>query len=99
MNKKIQRDRKTRKCQTLKIYSVNAASLKPKLHCHIETLNIAVFAIQETHAENKSHYDGNFENYYVFEAVSKSKKKGGTLIGAHKFMNPSATTEFELLVL
>ena len=104
--KRIQRGRKINKCKTLKIFSVNAASLKPKvksLKSHIETLNLAIFAIQETHSTNKGQYDGEFDNHIIFEAIRKSKMKGGTLIGVHKSLKPvlirEYSEEFELLVI
>ena len=85
---------------------MNAAGLKPKLHSlkvHIKTLQLAAFAIQETHAEIKGTFDGKFEDHHTFEAIRKSKRKGGTLVGVHKSLNPVLIREysedFELLVV
>ena len=42
------------------------------------------------------------DNYEIFEAIRK-KEKGGTLIGAHKALNPMLiqeySEEFELLII
>ena len=85
---------------------MNAAGLKPKLNslkAHINKLQIAIFTIQETHSGIKGRFEGEFEDHVIFEAIRQNKKKGGTLIGAHKSLNPvlikEYSEEFELLVV
>ena len=43
------------------------------------------------------------DNYHIFEAIRKSKQKGGTMLGVHVDLEPVLVKEysdhFELLVL
>ena len=72
----------------------------PSLKNEIKNINAAIFIIQETHFRKKGHL--KIENYEVFEAIRK-KQSGGTVIGAHKALNPTLieefSEEFELLVV
>ena len=45
----------------------------------------AVFTIQETHFKKKGKL--KVENFEIFESIRK-KEKGGTVVGAHKSLNP-----------
>ena len=66
----------------------------------ISNSNAAIFTIQESHFNKKGKL--KLENFEVFEAMRK-KQKGGTIIGAHKGLNPVLIEEysddFELLVV
>ena len=87
----------------LNIVSANAQGLKlkiPSLKSAISNVNAAIFTIQETHFRKKGLL--KIENYEIFEAIRK-KQSGGSLIGAHKALNPILMEEynedFELLVV
>ena len=91
------------KLENLKVFSTNAAGLKSKaesLKNEVITLKAAVFTIQETHFMKKGKF--KMPNYEIFEAI-RNKKNGGTMIGAHKAVNPILVAEysedFELLVV
>ena len=95
--------RKHNKSEPLVIFSSNAAGLKLKAHSLknvIQELNVGIFTIQETHFPKK----GNFkhQNFEIFEAI-RSKEKGGTMVGAHKALNPvliqDYSEDFELIVI
>ena len=95
--------RQKHKSENLTIFSTNAAGLKnksPSLRNEINSLNAAVFTIQETHFNKKGKFV--MKNYEIFEAI-RNKEKGGTLIGVHASLNPILITEyseqFELLVV
>ena len=66
----------------------------------ISNVKAAIFTIQETHFRKKGLL--KIENYEIFEAIRK-KQSGGSLIGAHKALNPILIDEFnddfELLVV
>ena len=96
--------RKQDKGESLVIFSSNAAGLKSKIDSlknEINDLKSGVFMIQETHFAKKGKF--KLENFEVFEAIRKSKEKGGTMIGAHKALNPilieEYSNDFELLVI
>ena len=95
--------KKHKKSEPLVIFSANAAGLKSKAHSLknvVQELNVGIFTIQETHFSKK----GNFkhQNFEIFEAI-RSKEKGGTMVGAHKALQPILIEEysedFELLVV
>ena len=104
IKKKINRGKKKRAKETeLCIISANAAQLKNKIKSFKSVLkeaNGAVFTIQESHYATKGKVQ--IENFVVFEAIRK-KAKGGTIIGAHKALQPCLIQEysddFELLVV
>ena len=90
--------------RNLTLFSNNVASLKSKLQSfknELKRTNAAVFTLQETHYASKGKV--NIEDYEVFESIRKNKEKGGTMIGAHKALNPvlinEYSDEFELLVI
>ena len=60
-----------------------------------------LFTLQETHYSTKGKVV--IEDFEVFEAIRKGKEKGGTMIGAHKALNPVLINElndpFEMLVI
>ena len=60
----------------------------------------AVFTIQETHFKKKGKL--KVENFEIFESIRK-KEKGGTVVGAHKSLNPFLISEkdesFELITI
>ena len=66
----------------------------------ISNSKAAIFTIQESHFNKKGKL--RLENFEVFEAIRK-KQKGGTIIGAHKGLDPVLIQEysddFELLVV
>ena len=88
----------------LKLFSTNAAgiiigkidSLKSEIVC----TQANVFTIQETHCRKKGQIQ--IPGFVVFETI-RTKKGGGTLIGAHEDLNPKLieeyNTDFELLVV
>ena len=110
MNKKKNKKRVKRggrkfnkKNESFTIFSTNAAGLKKKVHSlknEIKKSNAAVFTIQESHYNKKGKL--KIENFEIFEAIRK-KQSGGSLIGAHKALNPILISEysedFELIVI
>ena len=95
--------RKVKKSEPLVIFSNNVAGLKKKIDSfklEVKELKAAVFTLQETHFAKKGKL--KMEEYEIFESIRK-KEKGGTLIGAHKALNPMLiqeySEEFELLVV
>ena len=92
-----------KKNESFTIFSTNAAGLKKKVHSlknEIKKSNAAVFTIQESHYNKKGKL--KIENFEIFEAIRK-KQSGGSLIGAHKALNPILISEysedFELIVI
>ena len=92
-----------KKNENLIIFSNNVAGLKNKiksLKSEIKNVNASLFTLQESHFRKKGNI--KMENYEIFEAIRK-KQKGGSLIGAHKALNPILISEysedFELLVV
>ena len=92
-----------KKNQPLIVFSTNAAGLKSKIQSlknELSNSNAAVFTIQESHFSKKGKLKIN--NYEIFEAIRK-KQKGGSIIGAHKALNPILISEysedFELIVI
>ena len=88
----------------IKVFTTNAAGLKPKiesLKAQLNKLEIPIFTIQETHYSTK----GKIKvcDFVVFEAIRKNKKKGGTAVGVHKSLKPvlieEYSEEFELIVV
>ena len=71
------------------MFSFNAAGLQSKLNsfkCEISRTNAGLFTVQESHYATKGKVQ--IENYEIFEAIRKSKEKGGTIVGAHKALKP-----------
>ena len=101
--KKTKRGNKKRKVSELCIVSTNAAQLKGKLNSfksELKRCDAGIFTVQESHYSTKGKVQ--VENFEVFEAIRK-KAKGGTIIGAHKALEPvliqEYSNEFELLVV
>ena len=66
------------KQSSLNILTGNAAGLKHKasdLKDKIRHFKSTIFSVQETHSAKKGKF--MIENYIVFEAIRKSKKRGG----------------------
>ena len=102
-NKIIKRGKGMNKESELCIMSTNAAQLKGKIQSfknEIKYSNVGLFTVQETHYDSKGKV--LIEGFEIFEAIRK-KVKGGTMIGAHKGLNPilisEYSEEFELLVI
>ena len=102
----LNKNRKTRKQinQHIHILSTNAAGLKDKvsdLKNKVKYFNSTIFAIQETHFPKKGRI--KVDNFHIFEAIQKSKIKGGTMLGVHVDLQPVLVKEvsdkFELLVV
>ena len=92
-----------KKNEIFSIFSINSAGLKNKtisLKSELNNCKSGVFTIQETHFNKKGKL--KIENYEIFESIRK-KQKGGTMLGAHKALNPKLISEyneeFELLVV
>jgi exonuclease III len=86
------------------VLTVNAAGLRHKaadLKNKIKFFNSAIFTVQETHFAKKGKFQ--MENFVIFEAIRKSKKKGGSMLGVHMDLNPVLVKEysetFELIVV
>ena len=102
--KKVKRGgKKHKKSEPLVIFSTNAAGLKFKensLKNVLKELNAGIFTIQETHFAKKGQF--KLQDFEIFEAI-RTKDKGGTMIGAHKALDPKLIIEysedFELVVI
>ena len=86
------------------ILSSNAAGLRHKcsdLKNKIKYFKSTIFSLQETHYRKKGQFQ--MDNYHIFEAICKSKQKGGTMVGVHMDLEPVLVKEysdqFELLVI
>ena len=87
------------------IFSANGAGVVtkiPSLVNNVESLGAGIITLQETHFKRKGTLNGKIVDYEFFEAIRK-KQKGGTLIGAHKSLDPvlieEYSDEFELIVV
>ena len=87
------------------ISSANCAGCQNKTQSLLDNVNhlgVGIFTLQETHFKRKGKLNAKFCDFEIFEAIRK-KQKGGTLIGAHKSLNPILIEEysedFELLVI
>ena len=101
--KKTKRGRGKKREKLLNIFSTNSAGLKNKLKSlknELKVLNVGVFTIQETHATKKGSI--KVDGFDIYEAI-RNKKKGGTMIGVHRGLNPMLISEysdeFELIVV
>ena len=84
--------------------SSNAAGLRHKtadLRNKVKYFKSTIFSLKETHYTKKGKF--KMDNYHIFEAIRKSKQKGGTMLGVHVDLEPVLVKEysdhFELLVL
>ena len=84
--------------------STNADGLKYKaedLKNKIRYFKSAIFAVQQTQFQRKGKF--RLQNYHIFEAIRKSKEKGGSMLGIHVNLNPVLIAEygdtFELIVV
>ena len=87
------------------IFSANCAGCENKTQSLIDYINhigAGIITLQETHFKRKGKLNKKLGDFELFEAIRK-KQKGGTLIAAHKSLNPILTEEysdeFELLVI
>ena len=88
----------------LNIFSTNAAGLVngkvESLRSEVLNMKANLITVQETHFRKKGKFQ--IPNFITFESI-RSKKGGGTLIAAHKDLNPKLieeySEEFELLVI
>ena len=83
-----------KKNESLIVFSTNAAGLKTKVQSlknELNNSNAGVFTIQESHFGKKGKLKIN--NFEIFEAIQK-KQKGGSMIGAHKALNPILISEY-----
>ena len=66
----------------------------------IKYLDTSIFAIQETHFAKKGKL--KLDKFHIFEAIRKSKQKGGSMLGIHVDLQPVLINEysshFELIV-
>ena len=92
-----------KKTESLIIFSSNAQGLKSKiqsLKSELKSSNAGGFTIQESHFRKKGKL--KVDNFEIFEAI-RNKESGGSIIGAHKSLNPilisEHSDEFELLVV
>ena len=69
---------------------------------NVKHIGAGIFTLQETHFKRKGRLNDKFNEFEIFEAIRK-KQKGGTLIEAHKSLDPILIEEysedFELLVI
>ena len=91
------------KIEEITLFSTNAEGLKnklPSLKTEIINSKLAIFTIQETHFRKKGSL--KIEEFEIFESIRK-KPGGGTVIGAHKALNPVLIEvyeeDFELIVV
>ena len=87
-------------------FSVNCAWCNKKVKSMVDNGNYVkagIFSLKETHFKRKGRLNAKFPNFHLFETIKKRKKLGGTLIGAHKSLDPILIEEysedFELLVI
>ena len=92
------------KQNSINILTTNAAGLKHKasdLKNKVKYLKSSLFSVQETHYAKKGKFC--MEKYIIFEAIRKSKVKGGSMLGVHADLNPvlvkEYSEEFELIVV
>ena len=107
-NRKIRcskHQRKTKVTKSLPIFSANGAGVVTKIQSllnNITELGAGLITLQETHFARKGKLNGKICDFEIFEAIRK-KQKGGTLIGAHRSLDPVLIEEysedFELLVV
>ena len=103
-HKHTQKHVKRNYAASLKLFSTNAAGLvKGKLDslkAEVANSQANLVTIQETHCHRKGKVQ--LQDFVTFEAI-RSKKGGGTLISAHKNLNPKLIEEysdiFEILVV
>ena len=60
-----------------------------------------MFSVQETHYSKKGRFQ--LEKFVIFEAIRKSKERGGSMLGVHVDFHPvlvkEYSEEFELIVV
>ena len=64
----------------------------------MESLGAGIITLQETHFKRKGTLNGKLSDYEFFEAIRK-RKKGGTLDGAHKSLDPVLIEEYSELIV
>ena len=87
------------------VFSANGTEIIKKLQSLVSivnTLEVGIITLQETQFKRKGKLNIKINDFEFFEAIRK-KEKGGTLIGAHKSLDPILIKEysenFELLVV
>ena len=90
--------------KSLNILTLNAAGLKHKKEDLINKVmhfKSSIFSVQETHFVKKGRF--KLEKYIIFEAIRKSKERGGSMLGVHVDLQPvlvkEYSDEFELIVV
>ena len=105
-NQNKKRNRKISKVEkNITIFSANCAGCSNKiksLEDNVNHIGAGIFTLQETHFKRKRRLNHKFSEFEIFESIRK-KQKGGTLIGAHKSLQPILIEEysedFELIVI
>ena len=105
-NQNKKRNRKISKVEkNITIFSANCAGCSNKiksLEDNVNHIGAGIFTLQETHFKRKGRLNHKFSEFEIFESIRK-KQKGGTLIGAHKSLQPILIEEysedFELIVI
>ena len=97
------RKHKKYKNEEMFVFSTNAEGMKNKIQSlknEIISSKIAIFTLQESHFRKKGSL--RIDDFEIFEAIRK-KQGGGTVIGAHRALNPvlieEYDDEYELLVV
>jgi hypothetical protein len=87
------------------IFSANGAGCLSKVQSIVDNvthIGVGIITLQETHFKVKGKMNSKLKDFQIFEAIRK-RMKGGTLIGAHKSLDPVLIEEysedFELLVV
>ena len=85
--------------------SANCAGCYNKVQSLVDNVNhigAGIITLQETHFTQKGRLNSKFCDFEIFEAIRK-KQKGGTLVAAHKSLDPILIEEysedFELILI
>ena len=83
------------KQNSINILTTNASGLKHRaadLKIKVNYFKSSIFSIKETHFAKKGKFD--MEKFIRFEAIRKSKVKGGSMLGIHMDLNPVLLKEY-----
>ena len=101
----MKRGPKEKSVQHVPIMSANCAGCYNKVQSLVDNVNhigAGIITLQETHFTQKGRLNSKFCDFEIFEAIRK-KQKGGTLVAAHKSLDPILIEEysedFELIVM
>lgn len=89
------RKHKKYKNEEMFVFSTNAEGMKNKIQSlknEIISSKIAIFTLQESHFRKKGSL--RIDDFEIFEAIRK-KQGGGTVIGAHRALNPVLIEEYD----